>query len=384
MLLAVAVSSNLVFGGSLPNSNLRGLAATPQGFIGAAKVNAIGEALIPMIQGTSQFEQLSKGTTYKVTSQSFGYSWGPKGTHERVILFSPDNTSYIVAEVALPEQLSNVSDNFSTALSTDISKSQIQNMYLVMNNHISFGTSSGAYGGYGANFGLFGSTLSEAYGNIQVPSKISKPSTGCSDNACAVFGEWTGVSIGSGGANLTQGGVAWFGFNVTPPSNSVKGWSLFVERIPSSGSGTAVLFKPPSGFVPQGNTIAMKTEPIANCLNGGDQWWQYWTIGSTGTSQEIGCDPNNLAQGWFIFESPGPCSGRGCFDSSQFGYVYQIPEFSSVSFTGNICNNVGTCSNINSDTNGVYYIQHNSQDTSTSSISGGSSGSWTESWLSSS
>ncbi|MCL5106426.1 MAG: hypothetical protein M1331_03470, partial [Candidatus Marsarchaeota archaeon] len=69
----------------------------------------------------------------------------------------------------------------------------------------------------------------------------------------------------------------------------------------------------------------------------------------------------------------------GCYNG-----FYQIPEVSSMNFTGNICNNTGVCRNINSNSDPIqdYYIQHNSQDTSTAPIASGGNA-WIEKWLSS-
>lgn len=371
-LIALAGLSNMVIGSSaafassLPEG---GLASMPQGFIGSANVSVIGETLAPVIEQSLQFKELSGGEAYHVDpTRSFGYTWGVGiPSTERIILYSADNLSYIVAEVY-------------------VSNYTIQDIYFVDGTKIQerFQTASANYGGYYAEYcssSLLGiclgeSALSEVYGNIQIPSTISRPSSGCKGVACAAFGEWTGVSINSGGTNLTQGGISWAGFNVTPPSNNNNGFSLFVERLP----GAATFFTPPSGWTVQGNTINMTSEPFANCANGGDLWYEVWKLGTSSTTQSIGCDsPSGNYYGWYIFEAPAGCSGTGCYS----GY-YQIPQVSSMGFTGNICNSA-TCRNINSNSDPIqgYYIQHNSQDTSTGTIASGGN-SWTESWLSSS
>lgn len=342
----------------------------PVGFPGVSNIISFGNAVAPVVMESQQFQKVANGVVYHTDQySSFGYTWGPGiNSTERIIFFSPDNSSYIVSDIY-------------------VSNKTIQDIYFINRTkvHVSFPGASSNYGGYYSEYcsgTFFGtctgeSTLSEVYGNIQIPGTISKPSTGCSTSACAVFGSWTGVSVDGSGANLTQGGISWFGFNVTPPSNNRNGFSLFVQRLPNSPT----FITPPSGWILSGNTVNMTTEPMANCANTGDDWYQFWKLGGSSTSQAIGCDsPTNIYYGWYIFESPAGCSGSGCYSG-----LYQIPEVSSMSFTGNICNNVGTCRNINSNSDPIqgYYIQHNSQDTSTGTISSGGN-SWTESWLSSS
>ncbi len=115
-------------------------------------------------------------------------------------------------------------------------------------------------------------------------------------------------------------------------------------------------------------------------------WWRY--NGYTQV-QSIKClKPNSMNFGWYIFESP--LNNSYCTSGYHAGgnYYCQIPKFSygtgGLSYnTATICNNPGGgCRDINSNGDPIngYYIQHNAQDTSTSSIS---SNSWTEYWSSS-
>lgn len=341
-------------------------------FPGSSFLNSTGYALFPVIIHSAQFLALSKGNSYNIDpSSSFGYTCGPGiASTERVILFLQDKSAYIVTEV-------------------DVSTYKIQSMSLVNASVDSAryqnGQNSVNFGGYYAQYchsAFFGyctsvAGISAAYGNVQAPVAINPPNGQTA--ACCRFAQWTGLTNGLTGS-LTQGGWAWTGFNqpALPNSNSY-GFALFVEY----GSGNPVYISPPSWMNGvKGQTIFLQTFADASCSqNGDDIFYQWWEVGSYVTSQVItGCIAHNsLDHAWFVFESPSKCSGAGCYDGT-----FQIPSFSSTSWTGNICPFTGTCRNINSyaDPIQAYYIQHNSIDTATSAIQGGGNA-WTESYVSS-
>jgi hypothetical protein len=137
-----------------------------------------------------------------------------------------------------------------------------------------------------------------------------------------------------------------------------------------------------------GDDLSLKTTPNANCGTGYDEWYEFWTYSSSSTSQSIAClHPMTMNWAEFILEAPpGYCGTSGTY-SSGGNYYCQLPEFnesgSALGFTGNLCNNGGTCRGLDTNTDNVvgYYIYQGTQDTTTSAISGGTS--WTETWDSS-
>ncbi len=344
----------------------------PAGMPTPATIINIGSSLAPRVMQLSQFKTLAKGVAYHINSYaSFGYTWGPNVTSiERIIFFSPDNNSYIVTDIYT---------------SNDV----VQDIYFI--NATKLGISASVYsdnwGGYQAQYcsGTFlgictgVSSVGKAYGNIQISSSISAPSGATS--SCCLIGEWTGVASSENGTkNLTQGGI-FVKFDNLGYWSWGTPWAFFTEYFPTQT--TAHVIQPPSWFTGLGQTVSMTTEPLANCPNGTDNWYEVWSSGGSSTSQGIGCrSTSSITWSEYELESPAGCSGRG----GNYNGFCQLPQFSSVGFTGNICPATsGTCRNINSNSNPILsqYIQHNNQDTSTSSISSGGN-SWTESWLSSS
>ena len=90
--------------------------------------------------------------------------------------------------------------------------------------------------------------------------------------------------------------------------------------------------------------------------------------------------------GDYIFEAPTGCGTNGTYYYNG-EYFCQIPDFSyssgGLGYTGHICNYGLTCRGIDTNADAVtgYYIDQGAQDTTTSSISSGTS--WTETWDSS-
>jgi hypothetical protein len=222
---------------------------------------------------------------------------------------------------------------------------------------------------------------------------ISTPPSGEEDSSCCKFAEWTGVSNGTDGNQfLTQGGIAWSGFNdLGPPSENSKNMSLVVEyNVPSGPPPTWIT--PPvwmKGVV--GQKITMETLITSNCPlpNGarGDLWSKIWSLGPNYTLQAIHCvSRGTMKYAWYVFESPGALLSCG---SGYYDYPYhrcQIPEFSfnglGLLFTGNICNS-RSCENVNVNSNPIrgYYIDQAGQDTATGPIARGGNA-WTETGVS--
>jgi hypothetical protein len=359
------------------NNSINFSKGIPVGFPGDSFVRSFGYSVANTVIQSSRFKVLAAGNTYNIKPySSFGYTWGKNITPtERIIFYSQNNLSYITAEV-----------NVNTRKIVNISYTNTTNV------HIYLTSSLVNQGGYSSKYcsSSFFTCLSTApvygaYGNVQVPSTISKPSGATA--ACCTFAQWTGVT-NTTNTMLVQGGTLWSGFNLTasPKANS-KGFVLFVEYVPSptnGGSGPTFISPPSWMNGVQGQTINMTTKTTSNCVPSGggtgDQWSEIWTIGSSSTMQGIQCVGTSTENyGWYVLESPQGCSGNsnGCY----YGY-YQLPDFSTVTYTSYICDN-SNCAGIGTNYNPTsgYYIQHNSQDTSTSSISGGTT--WTESWLSS-
>lgn len=220
------------------------------------------------------------------------------------------------------------------------------------------------------------------------------------NNACCALSEWTGVATSSIGANLIQGGVLWQGYKLPTLSGSVNGFDLFVET-PTGSNPYPVLISPPSwmGGV-KGDVILMNTYVYDNCAGPGDVWWESWQYGGYVTSQSIGCYPlSYFTYGTYILEStaskgaPSLCSNQGypfTLGGVQY-YACQLPEFTnggsglpfnSVTICGQVSSNQCRGLNANGDPVTQYWINHNAQDTTTSTIpSNGNS--WYEQWISS-
>jgi len=336
----------------------------PLNYLDTANLTSMGESLAPSIMQTARFKQLANGVAYNIDKyRSFGYTWGANiPSTERIVLFAPNNASHIVVDIY-------------------VSNDTIQDMYYVPKSNVSYTINSNNWGGYGAQY-YSSNIVSQAYGNVVVPSTISAPSG--ATHACCEFAEWTGVTFAEGSGNFVQGGIAYAGFNQVISNANSNGFALFVESPPSA----ATYISAPSWMNGvKGQTITLYTNSNGNCATGGLIWLQEWKDGSSSTSQSMGCSGGNDYYGWYIFESPNGCTGSGCFNFTSGGQKYslfQLPDFSSVGFTGNICGAAFTCRNINSNSDPIYQldIYHNSQDTSTSTISSGGN-SWTESWVSS-
>jgi hypothetical protein len=355
--------------------------SSPPGYPGDAVVQSLGNSFVSLIENSAQFIALSNDVTFHVEPySSFGYTWGSGiAPTVRVILYSPDSSAYIVSEVFQQN-------------------STIEKMYFVNETTIGdvLSNPTDNYGGYSSQYckGNIGSWCDsgyagvfEAYGNIQVPNDGAVPPSG-EDSSCCKFAEWTGVTNSSSGAWLTQGGVFWSGFHQFAPSNSNSNNVTMVTEVFKDYTGQGANFiSPPSWMTGFGQTITMETDVSGNCGTNGDEWTQYWVIGSDNTSQNLTClTVASMTYGWYIFESVE--NDLTCTGGYQDIYYYcQIPKFSyngnPVSFTGNICSNTN-CEGINSNAgNNVvgYYIDQTTQDTSTSSISSGNA--WTEGWVSS-
>ncbi len=361
----------------------------PAGMPTPTNLTKMGDTLVPFIMQTARFKKLSNGAQYHVNPySSFGYTWGPgiKST-ESITLFSPDNSSYIVTDIYVSNNTG--TSNAAIYSGSLVSNKTIKDMYFVNATKINVSASivhSDNWGGYqeqycsGSFFGVCTGTSSigKVYGNIQIPSTIAAPSGATS--SCCLLGEWTGVASSANGTlNLTQGGI-FVKFDNLGYWNWSTPWAFFTEYFPTQTH--AIIYQPPSWFTGSGQTVNMTTEPLANCPNGTNNWYEIWSSGGSSTSKGIGCrSTSSITWAESELESPGGCSGR----NGNYNGFCQLPQFSNVGFTGNICPAIsGTCRNINSNYDPIIgqYIQHNSQDTSTSSISSGGN-SWTESWLSS-
>jgi hypothetical protein len=181
---------------------------------------------------------------------------------------------------------------------------------------------------------------------------------------------------------MVQGGYAWAGFQLSalPDANSTsKGYAFWVENIYASQAPNYIY--PPSGFNGvAGKTITLTTQEYALCSTSPIKWeWEeIWQLSSAKMSQDIGCIPNQIYYwGYYILESPALTQCANGYDG-----LCQLPDFGSVSFTGNICYNSSNCIYINLSSNpGLlgYYIVHNTQDTTTGGISTNGN-QWTETW----
>jgi len=364
--------------------------STPDGFLGASSITAVGFSLVPLITQSAEFQELSRGIHFHIEPHSsFGYTWGVGiSSTERIVLFSPDDFAYIVSEV-------------------NIGSKQIESMYFVNDTEVgTYFDLSADWGGYYAQYctGTFfgfcngqACCLNKVYGNVQVPDgTFAPPNPPGAVNACCAFAEWTGVQSGTGSSAccLTQGGVQWSGVNYPPlPDANGLGFTLFVEYVPSpSNLGTGPVYLAPPSWMNgvAGQTITMTTEVFQNCGSGGltNDWWQFWQMGSSSTAQEIICSNLSDNYGLYILETPYNPSRCSTANGGYPPGLCVLPRYTygggnSIGFTGNICYNLD-CRNINSNADPLIQdsIAHNSQDTSTSNIPGGGN-SWTETWLSS-
>lgn len=378
----------------------QGLGHMPAGFLGVSRLIEIGNGVVPKIMQTTQFNTLAKGIAYHTNQYSFGYEWGPNISTEIIMLYSPNNSTtiqtYVDTYTGKIESMSitNASDPFANSsmkMGGTFGFGSFQGSNIsrnTANQGFTTANSSSNFGGYSSQYctnSLLGycyggaSILSQVYGNIQIPGTLTKPNGATA--SCCQIAEWTGLSSGILG-QLIQGGVAWSGFNMPKFKYALSnGFVLFTQY---TGISNITFITPPSWMNGiQGQTIKMSTAPSANCVGGGDLWYETWQVGSYGISIPIAgsCSSPLPNYGWYIFEAPTFCNNLG----GNYGGACQLPSFSTVAFTGNICNSTGSCRNINSNGDPIpyqYYIQHYSIDTATSSIpSGGNS--WSESWLSS-
>jgi hypothetical protein len=149
---------------------------------------------------------------------------------------------------------------------------------------------------------------------------------------------------------MSQGGHAWAGYQLPKLqyANS-NGYSLWVEgtydeypenyiALPSWMNGVA------------GQTITLKAEALAVCSTSPlkNERFEIWQMGSSSMGQEISCVPNTYSYlwGYYILESPKLSS---C--TNGWNGICQLPDFSTVGFTGNICSGSNNCENINSNNN---------------------------------
>ncbi len=379
-ILASSVSFSTVHAQSNGTNNNSGL---PYGAPSPTALSSSGNQLALLVEQSPQFKNLAGGKPFSIDPySSFGYTWGPGIVPTvRIIFFSPDRVSYVVAEVAN-------------------STRSIQQIYLVNDTSPKMVFAQSAnWGGYsaqdcaGSTFGWCWSAwaLYKAYGNIQFPNSLTLPH-GANPNACCSFAEWTGTGQNSQGSNMVQGGAAWAGMDIpTLPAANANGYSLWTEDI--YDSRPPVFFTPPgwmNGVA--GQTITETTVDYTVCSFNPikDQWAQSWTLGGSSTLQYIACLPHN-SQTWayYILEAPAL---PACSPGGYTGYICQIPHFSSnncnncVSFTGIICdqNGPGTCINLNTNANPLtnWYIQQNAQDTTTSNIAPNGN-QWFETWINS-
>ncbi len=345
----------------------------PAGFPDGLTIKSIGENLIPLIMQSRQFHLLAHGKAYhEKPFSSFGYTYGPTiPTSERVILFSPDESSYIVTEIELPSN-------------------QIQSMYFTDASQANFrfsGVQSDHYAGYrvlyctGTFFGVCDSTGTNiaVEGTLQVPSYQNTPNG--ANSACCVFGEWTGASNDQYASSaLVQGGMAWSGINLAQLPNALSnGYVLWTEYLPNP----PVYYTPPSWMNGvQGQTINLSTQPYDSCSPGNLWYAQLWNLGSNWSTQFVKCDSVVEQYAWYVFESPPSPS---CSSGGYNGYC-QIPAIPNLGYTGQICltNGMQSCRNINSYSNPIqgYYIVHTQVDLGNGDIPGGGAA-WTMDYRSS-
>ena len=217
--------------------------STPAGFPGGAQIISQGNSLVAMVEDSAQFQSLANGIQYHVNPySSFGYSSGPSAVStEVVVLFSPNNDSYIEAEV-------------------NLQTNQITNMYFTNSTQTDYRfTSSPYWSGYDGQYcsGNFlgictgHSPLFESYGNVQVANSYSEHSAigSLETSACCALGQWVGMANASGGTSyLVQGGTAFICCHLTIPSQSnsdnLSLWTEFVQC--STCSSSATFLAPPT------------------------------------------------------------------------------------------------------------------------------------------
>jgi len=309
-------------------------------------------------------------------SASYGLSTGPvaQDDYVTVTLFSSNRDAYITADV------SNV-----TGAITGMSFTNLTSTWYRATSC----NSSCNWSGYAAQdcesefLGICTEhyNVAEANGNVQAASSLTAPKT--KDECCAIF-EWTGVGNSSSGAGLLQGGYAWAGFQLSnlSDSNTHTGYAFFVENF---GAGqNAIFIKPPAGFDGvKGQTITLTTEAYAICSVSPikEDWEEIWQLGSSVYHQQIEGCIQSVSWGYYILESPISSACTGGFG----GDICQLPDFGTVSFTGNICYNSSSpsyCIDINSNSNpglAGWYITHETQDTTTGGIPANGN-QWSETW----
>jgi hypothetical protein len=234
------------------------------------------------------------------------------------------------------------------------------------------GVSGSGYGPYDANYISFTnpSSFSNGPSNEQTVSSWQ-------------FAIWTGGGNGeaTNGTNPTwflQGGEAFWGNNqatYSPCSTSYDACFFVQDGV----TGTPSYFTP--SVSPYGTSMTINYEANANCLNGDDMYETYITYSTYTAHQDIGCIPHSQnTYSYMIMEAP---TSSHC---SHLASLCQIPEFSSVSFTGALT--IGSSSK-SLDANADYTYQISmEQVTPTTNIStsgltdnGGSTDStWTCTW----
>ena len=325
-------------------------------------IKSTGENLIPLIMRSTQFRSLAQGMAYhEKPYSSFGFTSGPDiPTTERVILFSPDESSYIITEVEVPSN-------------------QIQTMYFVNSSQVNFrfANHSDLFAGWRVLFCTgtwFGSCVSTGTAVIAIDSQVvpsSETLPAGANSACCAFGEWDGASNDdSFSYGAVQGGVAWSGMNLPQFQNALSdGYVMWTEYLPAQ----PMYIAPPSWMGNMyGLTINLTMEPYDSCSPGNLWYAQVWNVGNNYSTQFIKCDNVVEQYAWYVFESPPSAS---CQNGGYYNYC-QIPSFPTIGINGQIClaNGQQNCRNINSYSDPIqgYYIQHHSVDATVSDIPGGS------------
>ena len=343
--------------------------ALPLGLPNYTSLVTRGEFLVSIVQSSQQYKSLSQANTFYVDPHaSFGFSAGPvkQDDYEIITLFSPNHETYIQAEV-----------NNTTNAIIDMSFTNLTSTareFSSSSNWSGYSAPDCANSLFGYCFNFY--TVVEAYGDIQAPNSLSAPKT---EQACCSFAEWTGAGNDDGGTGMVQGGYAWAGFQLRalPHANS-NGYALWVEDIYDSYPPTYI--SPPSWMNGvSGETVTLETGALSACKPTSSEWFEIWQLGSSSMEQVIACVPYNAyTWGYYMLESPAlpQCSATG------WNGLCQLPEFNTVSFTGNVCGLTSGCEYINSNNNAGlvgWYIVHNTQDTTTGGIpSNGNQ--WYESW----
>lgn len=326
-----------------------------------------------LVQSSQEYKLLSHGITFHADPYaSYGFSAGPfeQDDYEIITLFSSNHEAYIRADV------NNATNTIMDMSFTNLTSTAQE--FSSSNNWSGYSAPDCASSFFGSCYNF--NAIIEAYGNIQAPNALSAPQT---QQKCCSFGEWTGVGSNNGGQSMEQGGYGWAGFQLNPlPHANTYGYSLWVEDVYDNYPPNYI--SPPTWMNGvSGQTITLTTEINSLCSTNPimNIWFEIWQLGSSSMEQEIGCIPNSVGHYWayFILESPAlpQCSGG-------WNNLCQLPQFNTVSLTGNVCSAYNNCEYINSNNNAGlvgWYIVHNTQDTSTSGIpSNGNQ--WYESWVS--